>query len=479
MADRALCVDELTIPPRALSIGPGGTDAIADRIDAAAERAGALVGGRIRSRRLALGLQQAAVARDCGISPSYLALIEKGRRRIGGALLVRLAAALGVVPSRLAEGAPSALLAELHAVPGAAALAGEEPAEALAEAHPGWARLIAGQAARVRDLERRVADLGDRLAHDPRLAEALHEVISSAAAIRSSASILAEDGLDENWRRRFLRNVHEDAGRLAGGAGALNDWLEGQAPGGPAAPGVDPLAEASAWLAGLAPDALLHGGGADVPPGAAGSLVRGALALFARDAALLPRAALRAAVEEAGGDPVAAAARLDVPETMVLRRLAVIERGEGAGLILADASGVPTLTMVPPDFPLPRAGASCPLWPLHEVRSGGAAAAVCAVHGTDGRRWACTAAARVLRPAGLGAPPVLRAAMLVRPSGAAPATRGIGPGCALCPAERCIARREPFALAAAEPPAPPPARAAAPPAILPLARGGPGPARGF
>ena len=456
-----------------------GVGTIGDRARGAADGSagggGARGGQRIRARRLALGLQQAAVARACGISPSYLALIEKGRRRIGGTLLVRLAAALGVPPARLAEGPAPALLAELRAVPGAAALASEEPPDALAEAHPGWARLIAEQAARVRALERRVADLGDRLAHDPRLAEALHEVISSAAAIRSSASILAEEGLDENWRRRFVRNVREDAGRLAGGAGALTDWLEREAPGGGAAPGVDPLSEASAWLAGLTPGALLDADRADLPEGAAGHVARGALALFARDAALLPEARLRAAMEEAGGDPIAAAASLDLPETTVLRRLAVVERGSGAGLILADASGVPTLTMVPSDFPLPRAGASCPLWPLHEVRGGGAAAAVCAVHGTDGHRWACTAAARTVRPGGLGAPPVVRAAMLVRPAGAAPATRGIGPGCALCPAEGCIARREPFALAAAGPRAAP----AEPPAVLPPARGGPGPARGL
>ena len=425
-------------------------------------------GARIRARRLAAGLQQAAVARLCGISPSYLALIEKGRRPIGGALLVRLAAALDVPPARLAEGAPPALLAELRAVPGAGALAAEEPAHLLAERHPGWARLVAAQAARVRVLERRVEELGDRIAHDPRLAEALHEVISAVAAIRSSASILSEEGLDENWRRRFLRNVREDAGRLADGAGALTAWLEqgaAGAEGGPAR-GIDPVADASGWLAGLPARALASGGEGEPPPGAAGQIARDALERFARDAALLPEAALRAAMDAAGGDPIAAAARLGVGEVMVLRRLAVLWRGEGAGLILADASGVPTLAMVPEGFPLPRPGAACALWPLHEVHGGGVSAAVCAVHGAGGRRWACTAAARARRPGGLGAPAVVRAAMLVRPADADPATRGIGPGCALCPAEDCVARREPFALAGPQGEAPP----AGAPALLPRAR---------
>ena len=412
-------------------------------------------GARIRARRLALGLRQSAVARECGISPSYLVLIEKGRRRIGGALLKRLAAALDVPPARLSEGAPVALVAEIRSVPGAAGILAAEPAEDLAESHPGWARLVADQSARVRALERRVAELGDRLAHDPGLADALHEVISAVAAIRSSASILAEGDLDTNWRRRFLRNIREDAGRLAGGAGALTDWLGresgGDAGPGAAPPGVDPLAAASAWLGRLEPAALASGDAAGAPEGAAGDVARGALARFARDAATLPEARLRGALAAADGDPLAAAAHLDLPETLVLRRLAVLTRGEGAGLILADASGVPTLALAPAGFPLPRPGAACPAWPLHDARGGGASAAVCAAAGAeggaDGRRWACVAAASTSRPGGIGALPVLAAAMLLQPADAAPATRVVGPGCALCPAASCPVRREPSALA--------------------------------
>ena len=412
-------------------------------------------GSRIRARRLSLGLKQSAVARDCGISPSYLVLIEKGRRQIGGALLMRIAAVLDVPPARLTDGAPAGLLAELRAVPGAAALVEEEPAEALAERHPGWAGLLAAQAARIRALERRLAEASDRLAHDPRLAEAVHELISAVAAIRSSASILAEGALDENWRRRFLRNIREDAGRLAGGAEALTAWLERDG-GGPASSDADPVAAASAWLARLPAEALasgVGGGGGEgegAPGGLAGGIARAALDRFARDAELLPVGALSAAMEAAGGDPIAAAARLDLPEILVLRRLGVLGRGDGAGLILSDASGVPTLALVPDGFPLPRAGAACPNWPLHQVGGDGAAAAVCAVHGAEGQRWSCVAAARAARPGGLGAAPVVRSAMLVRPALSEPAERGIGPGCPLCPAERCAARREPFALSGEE-----------------------------
>lgn len=60
----------------------------------------ALTGTRIRERRSLEGLKQADLARDVGISPSYLNLIEHNRRRIGGKLLVDLARALGLNPPR-------------------------------------------------------------------------------------------------------------------------------------------------------------------------------------------------------------------------------------------------------------------------------------------------------------------------------------------------------------------------------------------
>ncbi|MEM6666746.1 MAG: helix-turn-helix transcriptional regulator, partial [Pseudomonadota bacterium] len=56
----------------------------------------ALTGTRIRARRLDVGLRQAALARACGVSPSYLNLIEHNRRRIGGKLLNLIAETLEI-----------------------------------------------------------------------------------------------------------------------------------------------------------------------------------------------------------------------------------------------------------------------------------------------------------------------------------------------------------------------------------------------
>ena len=70
-----------------------------------------LTGSRIRERRSIAGMRQADLARQVGISASYLNLIEHNRRRIGGKLLLDIAQVLGVEPSMLTQGAEAALIA--------------------------------------------------------------------------------------------------------------------------------------------------------------------------------------------------------------------------------------------------------------------------------------------------------------------------------------------------------------------------------
>ena len=70
-----------------------------------------LTGSRIRERRTIAGLRQADLARQVGISASYLNLIEHNRRKIGGKLLLEIARALKVEPQVILEGAEAALIA--------------------------------------------------------------------------------------------------------------------------------------------------------------------------------------------------------------------------------------------------------------------------------------------------------------------------------------------------------------------------------
>ena len=189
-------------------------------------------GTRIRERRQELGLRQAELAGGVGISPSYLNLIEHGRRRIGGKLLGDIARALDLDPSGLAEG-PDA--ARLHALQ-AAAQALPEPvrpapelgrAQDFADRFPGWAALVAGQGRRIGTLEGRVEELAARLSHDHDLAQALHRVISGVTAIRSASGILSENpDLDRDWQARFLGNIRADSEALAEASRALTRFLE-------------------------------------------------------------------------------------------------------------------------------------------------------------------------------------------------------------------------------------------------------------
>ncbi|MEP4431515.1 MAG: helix-turn-helix transcriptional regulator, partial [Hyphomicrobiales bacterium] len=190
---------------------------------------GTLTGSRIRERRMMLGLRQADLARQIGISASYLNLIEHNRRRIGGKLLLDIAKVIGVEPSMLSEGAEAALIAVLReaAADSTTVRAETDRADEFAGRFPGWAEVLVNAHRRIASLERSVEALTDRVAHDPQLAASLHEVLSTAASIRSTASILAEtQEIEPEWRNRFHRNINEDSARLAESSKALVSYLD-------------------------------------------------------------------------------------------------------------------------------------------------------------------------------------------------------------------------------------------------------------
>ena len=183
-----------------------------------------LTGSRIRERRVMAGLKQAELAQRSGISPSYLNLIEHNRRRIGGKLLLAIAGALDVEPQTLTEGAEATLIATLREAADATGLRQEEAerADEFASRFPGWADVLVSTRRRVTALQQTVEALTDRLSHDPHLAASMHELLTTAAAIRSTAAILAEtETLQPEWRNRFHSNINEDSRRLADSAQGL------------------------------------------------------------------------------------------------------------------------------------------------------------------------------------------------------------------------------------------------------------------
>lgn len=423
-----------------------------------------LTGSRIRERRQISGLKQAQLARQVGISASYLNLIEHNRRRIGGKLLIDIAAALSVEPSVLTQGVEATLIAALRE---AAADAVGQSAEIdsldeFAGRFPGWAGVLAQMHRRVVSLERTVETLSDRLTHDPHLAGSMHEVLSTAAAIRSTAAILAEPGeLDAEWRDRFHRNLHQDAERLAESSKALVAYLDQSENSGDRR-GL-PMEEVEAFLdqrgfhlpelegGEYGDDLVKHG----LRSAAAKSLVRQVLKQYAQDARVMPLARLREALQADGLDPLKLSARFSVDLSTVLRRLAFLPEGvlpRPAGLAVCDSSGSIILLKHVPGFAMPRHGDACPLWPVFSALN----RPLVPVHsrvtflGRSAAEFECFAIAWPQPVSEFGYEPVYRSVMLVVPPGDDKTRSGaevqVGASCRICPKTDCAARREPSIL---------------------------------
>ncbi len=59
------------------------------------------VGFRIRERRIAAGLTQAALAERCGLHRTFIGSVERGERNVALLSLRRIAASLRVAPAEL------------------------------------------------------------------------------------------------------------------------------------------------------------------------------------------------------------------------------------------------------------------------------------------------------------------------------------------------------------------------------------------
>ncbi|TFL16601.1 short-chain fatty acyl-CoA regulator family protein [Jannaschia formosa] len=408
-------------------------------------------GGRIRERRLALGVRQAHLAARTGISPSYLNLIEHDRRPIGGALLGRIAEALDTTRASLAADVDESLLDALRAAGAAQGLPADDLAAAaeLARRYPGWAAVIAAQSERLAAQADTIEALSDRLSHDPALAEAMHELLSTVSVVRSTASILASTPeIDPNWLRRFHANLDSDSRRLADGAEAVVSYLDRAAEGGDDARLTPPEVAArfldahdhafpalEARGAEAIPDLV-----AELPGAEARALAAAVLRGDAEDAARLPLSMLQATQEP---DALLEAACGDA--ALVLRRLGVTDPARG--LVICDASGALIRRKAVAGFGLPVFGAGCPLWPLYEALSQPGRALTRRLEMPDGAVWVAHAVAAPLPQTRFDAVPTARSTMLLTRAVRDRADAlPVGPGCRVCPRTGCAARREPSVL---------------------------------
>lgn len=428
-----------------------------------------MIGTRIRERRVLNGIRQSDLAQRAGISPSYLNLIEHNHRRIGGKTLLKLAEALKVEPSQLTQGAEVTLISGLREAAGKPESDGPELAriEEFAGRYPGWAGLLNDLHRRNQALERTIETLTDRLAHDPFLADSLHEVISAVTAIRATSSILVEtEAIEPEWQTRFHRNINEDSARLTEGAQALVRYLE-------AAPNTEaeltsPQDEMHAFLAARGyhmPELeremagprdvarLIEAAAAQGMSSPAQSLTRDALLRYMEDAQALPLRAFLARIAALGVRPDRLAEAMGADMARVFRRLASLPEQEvgPVGLVICDASGTLMFRKPITGFVMPRMAGACTLWPLYQVLSQPQVPIRMRLRqaGRGAEVIEAFAVAAQAVPAGFDRPPLMQALMLLLPDPgeAGGALRQMGVSCRICPVPECVARREPSIVA--------------------------------
>ncbi|MEM8787771.1 MAG: short-chain fatty acyl-CoA regulator family protein [Pseudomonadota bacterium] len=426
----------------------------------------ALAGTRIREARRRRGLTQAALARAIGISASYLNLIEHNRRRIGGARLLALAAALEVRSADLADEDAPSLVSDLQAA------AAQTPglrldlssADGFAARYPDWAALTTTLARRGTDQAAAIAALSDRLTHDPFLAENVHAMLSHITAIRSAAGILQSmPDLAADKRAQFQEGLSEESVRLSTTAERLAEYL-----GAAAGPGATATAEEAldrfldaydhhfptldtAAAAGTARDPAIDALLAHplLENRAARNLARRHLQTYVEDAARMPLEA----VEEHGArtrfDPAALARAFGVDMLTAFRRLSTLHRpGQASprfGLIVVTASGYPLLRRPIPGFPLPRHGNACPLWPLFQGFTRPGQPLIDTVIHDNGARFVTYTHAAPRTAPRFGAPQDLAAAMLIsaaEDAGAGGTEVPVGTSCRICTRSDCVSRAE-------------------------------------
>lgn len=458
-----------------------------------------LSGSRIRALRLQRRMRQADLARQADISPSYLNLIEHNRRKAGPKLLAAIAQALQVLPDALDERAGDAVVEALQAIaaqvtaapfaqgaglPGAGGSARTPVAEPeldrvdeLVGRFPGWAGLLEHIGGRSQELERLIGRMSDRMAHDPNLSAALHEIVSAVTAVQSTSAILTEaEDLEPEWRAKFDANIFNDSKRLAQAAEALVAFLDtsGEETGLAA-----PQEELESWLerqgyhvaaleSAQRPDleALIEDQ-AELATQSARSLARAWLAQAWEDAQALPLAELlpdvtkmleqsaRSPSEARGLQPELLAQKFGCSLPTLFRRLASLPPHTGVarfGLALCDGSGTLIYRRPIEGFVLPRFGGACPLWPLYQAlaQPNRPLRAQIEFAGRPPVTFQAFAVSQARNPNAFDMPPIYQAAMLVTPVGAAledPAgdtqVLGVGSSCRICPRDPCPARREP------------------------------------
>ena len=178
------------------------------------------IGLKIRNLRKSLDFSQSGFAKQVGISPSYLNLIEANKRDVGGTLLQRIAANLNVELDLLTGDREQRLIndvEELFADPLLESLnLGPEDARNLVATNPDAAMALFKIYRGFLDARAQAVAMSNRLQSDPLFSELLHQMLSQITAVRSAAEILEDvPDLEAEQRQRFHNSVSREARALS------------------------------------------------------------------------------------------------------------------------------------------------------------------------------------------------------------------------------------------------------------------------
>ncbi|GLQ35597.1 XRE family transcriptional regulator [Amylibacter marinus] len=423
-----------------------------------------LLGTRIREARRAKRLTQKDLARIAGISASYLNLIEHNRRGIAGKTLLSLANALEIDQSLLSEGSDRALVDRVKkAALSASHLKPEtERTEEFTARYPGFARLVARLQDQQEQQQENFAALADQMHNDPFFAESIHLMLSNITAIHSTADILASmPDIPRDQSQRFLQNLLSESARLSETASDVLDHFEPSSDAQVASPDnapfdtlleqhhfyLEPLEQGRESVAEMVEKLAV--------PAALQIQTKASLQSYVDMATTLPIQPFLETAQAHHFDALSIASDMGVALPLVMFRLAHMPQAPDMprfGLLQCDGSGAVLYRKQLPVFALPRFGGACPLWPIYRSASQPTQPIAAFIDLPSGERLFTLSYSYPTEVAQIGMPAQSESIMLFTADYAlidglkSLPQLSVGMQCAVCPRQKCSARRSAYLL---------------------------------
>lgn len=196
--------------------------------------AGVLLGQKLRRLRRDRGASQVDVARQLGISPSYLNLIEHNQRQLTLPLLLKVSRLFEVELDAFSDEDEGRILGDIVEVFGdplfgASGVTREELTD-LVGAAPAACQAVVELYRAYRTASDNVQAMRERLSGDEFVSSSIHELLTLLTSIRSFSEILDKHAdLDPEERRRFVGIILAESQRLTEAVGQLVELARGDA----------------------------------------------------------------------------------------------------------------------------------------------------------------------------------------------------------------------------------------------------------